>query len=52
MYALHIPLDAAWDYSFKEYFAVIDAATSDTVPEKKGDFDEEELAMLERMRQM
>lgn len=50
VFALHIPLDAAWDFSFKEYYAVINAVNGDSEQPKKGEFDEEELAVLEQMR--
>lgn len=49
MYSLHIPLSDAWDFSFKEYYAVCEIAN----PEEEKDsleFSAEELAQLEYLK--
>lgn len=50
VYALHIPLNDAWDFSFPEYHAIIAASNPDKEKNNTVDFDDDELAKLEWMK--
>ena len=48
-FALHLPLDACWDFTFPEYYAVLDAVTPEKEKFKETDddfFEPEEIEAL------
>lgn len=52
MYSLHIPLKDAWDFSYREYLAVCDAANPEEENKKTVEFSDDELAQLEALKKI
>lgn len=52
VYSLHIPLKDAWDFSYREYLAVCDAANPEEENKKTVEFSDDELAQLERLKKL
>ncbi len=53
VFSLHISLQDAWQYSFKEYYAICDVANPDGEKEKASDeplFSDDELKQLEHLK--